>query len=267
MRRNIFTYLKEVLIDFCNRNRKGITFLLFLFLIFGAVNNNYAQAWLPTVEKYLAESKENPPAPESTFFMGSSTWTQWGKTLEEDFVDYQAVNRGFGGSRIPDLLAYMDPLMMPYKPTRVLFFCGTNDLLRNSPDSVFRDFKTFLGRLWAVYPETQVYFVSVPHAPSRKKHWDKGDSLNEKVKELAEEDEGLIYIDIVKDMYNEEDVVNEDFYKSDRLHMNRSGQEIWIPKIKKALDENPIVKRSKKTQKRLYKHRKKEGIFQKNSSE
>ena len=68
-------------------------------------------------------------------------------------------------------------------------------------------------------------------------------------------------------MYNEEGVVNEDLYKSDRLHMNRSGQEVWIPKIKKALDENPIVKRSKKAQKKLYKHRKKEGIFQKNSSE
>lgn len=263
MRKDKITHAnaKSVFVDFCCRMSKGGMFLSLLFLLFGTVDNSYAQRWLPTVERYLAESKENPPAPGSTFFMGSSTWTQWGKTLEEDFFDYQAVNRGFGGSRIPDLLAHMDQLMMPYEPARVLFFCGTNDLLRNSPDSVFRDFKTFLGRLWTVYPETQVYFVSVPHAPSREKHWDKGDSLNEKVKELAEEDEGLIYIDIVKDMYKEENKVDEGLYKKDRLHMNRNGQNVWIPKIKKALDENPIVKNSRKAQKKLYEKRKKEGIF------
>lgn len=244
------------------RRNVRIGFLLFLFIVLGSIKKGYAQAWLPTVEKYLAESKNNPPVLGGTFFMGSSTWTQWGKTLEADFIDYLAVNRGFGGSRIPDQLMYMDQLMMPYKPARILFFCGTNDLLRNSPDSVFRDFKTFLGRLWIAHPETQVYFVSVPHAPSREKHWNKGDTLNRMVKELAAEDDGLIYVDIVDAMYNAEGSVREELYKRDRLHMNRKGQEVWIPIIKKVIDDNPITQKNKRALKRLHEQRKKTGLLE-----
>lgn len=241
--------------------RKSST-LLFLFLIVsGTIEQAYAQRWLSTVEGYIEKSKANPPAPGSTIFIGSSTWTQWGTQLEEDFVDYKAVNRGFGGSRIPDQLAHMDSLVMPYAPARILFFCGTNDVLRSSPDSVLRDFKTFLGRLWTVYPETQVYFVSVPHAPSREKHWLKGDSLNRMVKELANKDEGLIYIDLVNEMYDDSGNVREELYKSDRLHMNRSGQEVWIPRLKEAMDAHPIREKSNRAGNRLFKGRKKAGIL------
>lgn len=234
--------------------------VLFLIAI-SSVEYSYAQTWLPTVENYIEKSKTNPPPPGSTFFIGSSTWTQWAKQLEEDFVDYQAVNRGFGGSRIPDQLAYMDQLIMPYKPARILFFCGTNDILKKSPDSVFRDFRTFLGRLWTVYPETQVYFVSVPHAPSRKKHWDKGDSLNRMVRELAADDDGLIYVDIVNDMYDTNGSVREELYKKDRLHMNRKGQEVWVPRLKEALDGNPIKKKTKREIKNINEYRKKMGLI------
>lgn len=221
--------------------RKSCTLLVFVLIAFGITEPSYAQSWLPTVEGYIEKSKANPPPTRSTIFIGSSTWTQWGTQLEEDFIDYKAVNRGFGGSRIPDQLAYMDHLLMPYSPARVLFFCGTNDVASGTPpDSVLRDFKTFLDRLWTVYPETQVYFVSVPHAPSRKKHWMKGDSLNMLVKELADNDEKLIYVDIVEDMYGADGKVREELYKPDRLHMNRSGQEVWIPILKKAMDNNPV---------------------------
>lgn len=261
MEKKLSACLEKTSIHFYLIKTVGMRGVLLLCMIFGIITQSDAQTWLPTVERYLTESESNPPSPGSTFFMGSSTWTQWGTTLEEDFVDYEAVNRGFGGSIIPDQLAYMDQLMMPYKPGRILFFCGTNDLLRNSPDSVFQDFKTFLGRLWVVHPETQVYFVSVPHAPSREKHWDKGDTLNSMVEELAATDDGLIFVDIVQEMYDETGRVREELYKSDRLHMNRKGQEIWIPKLQKAMDENPITKRSRKDQKKLYEKRQQAGIF------
>jgi len=246
---------------YISKKRNYVLLLLFLIAC-GLTNDSRAQSWLPTVDGYIEQSKTNPPSPGSTFFIGSSTWTQWGTQLEEDFADYKAVNRGFGGSRIPNQLAYMDSLLMPYAPARVLFFCGTNDVASGtSPDSVLRDFKTFLGRLWTVYPETQVYFVSVPHAPSRKKHWDKGDALNRMVRELAVEDEGLIYVDIVNHMYDAEGKVREELYKKDRLHMNRSGQEVWIPRLKNAMDIHPIVKKSKRKLNKLYKNRREAGIL------
>src|SRR5690606_28744464 len=214
--------------------------LVTLLLLLLPAGQTSAQSWLSTVRNYIEKDKLNPPAKGSTFFIGSSTWTQWSTQLEADFAEYQAANRGFGVSQIPDQLAYMDSLLMPYAPARVFFFCGTNDLLRRPVHTVLEDFKTFLRRLWAVYPSTQVYFVSVPHAPSRERIWAKGDSLNSLVQNLADNHDALIYVDVVDAMYDSQGQVREELYKKDRLHMNRRGQEMWIPRIKQAIESHPI---------------------------
>lgn len=104
------------------------------------------------------------------------------------------------------------------------------------PDSVFKDFKSFLARLWARYPKTEVFFMSVPHAPRREQYWPASDQLNAKIMELSAQERGLYYVDIVKDMYGPDGKVREELYKKDRLHMNRLGQMIWITKIKTALN-------------------------------
>src|SRR5690606_9832298 len=96
------------------------------------------------------------------------------------------------------------------RPRSSVFFCGTNDLLRRPVHTVLEDFKTFLRRLWAVYPSTQVYFVSVPHAPSRERICAKGDSLNSLVQNLADNHDALIYVDVVDAMYDSQGEVREE---------------------------------------------------------
>ena len=188
------------------------------------------------IQKYEKQSKETPLPENCTMFIGSSSWRLWGKQLEEDFKEYDAVNRGFGGSTIPELTFVMDRLYSPYKLKRVMFFCGGNDVgIGAEPEKVFEDFKTFLARLREKNPDTLIYFLSISHAPVREKDWKKTDQVNAMVRELAEKDDKLFYIDTLEPMQACIDDGGNPWLE-DRLHLNRTGQEIWIRQIKAALE-------------------------------
>lgn len=221
-------------------------FLLVLIPVVYAQDNTVSKEHKLS-EKYEAavarmeeSSKTNPPPVGCTMFVGSSTWTGWGKTFDDDFKGMNAVNRGFGGSTIPDWLIAVDRIVTPYKPSRILFFCGTNDIARKQePERVFENFKTLLKKLRADNPDCKVYFVSAAKVHSRKQYWEKYDIYNNAVRELCRNDKNLFYIDTNAAMADENGVVKEELYKEDRLHLNRKGQEVWIPVLRKAvLNEN-----------------------------
>lgn len=234
MTRNCFTYRNAA----CRVFAFALAVLALPFL--PQVSQLHGAEWRfeDAVAAYEKKSKETPPPENCTMFIGSSTWTLWGKLLEEDFAEFQAVNRGFGGSTIPDILIAYDRLILPHKPARIVFFCGGNDLARKTePDEVYGDFKKFLAKLWKDLPECEVYFVSSSKAPVRKPFWDNATVFNTKVRNLAEKTIGLYYIDTESLMKDDKGETRENLYLADRLHMNRDGQQVWIPVIKKALQE------------------------------
>src|SRR5690625_6232645 len=51
--------------------------------------------------------RQNTYSPESIFFTGSSSIRMW-ETLERDMAPHAVIQRGFGGSRMADLLYYAD---------------------------------------------------------------------------------------------------------------------------------------------------------------
>ena len=185
---------------------------------------------------YEKKSQETPPPENCTMFVGSSTWRLWGDQLEKDFAEFNAVNRGFGGSKIPEQLHVMHRIIFPYKPARIVFFCGGNDVADGtSAETTLDNFKTFLSRLWAECPKTEVYFVSFTSAPVREKFHDEMMKLNHSIRDLAEKTTGLYYVDTFSTLVGEDGRAKEEYFLKDRLHLNRDGQERWIPVIKKAL--------------------------------
>jgi lysophospholipase L1-like esterase len=188
------------------------------------------------IAAYERMSAETPLPENSTMFVGSSTWRLWGEQLEKDFAEFRAVNRGFGGSTIPDILHVMHRIITPHKPARILFFCGGNDIARGaSSGETFDHFKTFLTKLWAESPHTEVFFVSVTGAPSRERFLEQTFRFNALVKEFAETTSKLHYIDTFATLVGEDGKADEKYFLQDRLHLNREGQERWIPVITQAL--------------------------------
>lgn len=186
------------------------------------------------VQKYEEAFKLSPPKSGCTLFVGSSSFALWGKKLEAEFADRNAVNRGFGGSTFPDNLLAIDRIHIPCRPARVVIFCGTNDFANGaSVDEVFANFRAYLARLWKVDPRIEVFFVSVTHAPAREHLWAKGDALNELIQELASKTSVLTFIDIISPM-NAASERGENLFGSDRLHLNDTGYAVWAQTFREA---------------------------------
>ena len=190
------------------------------------------------IAAFEKKSEETPLPENCSMFVGSSTWRLWGDQLEKDFEEFRAVNRGFGGSTIPDILHVMHRIITPHKPARILFFCGGNDIARGaSSEATFENFQTFLSRLWAESPQTEVFFVSVTGAPSRERFREQTFRFNALVKEFANKTPNLRYINTFATLVGEDGHADEKYFLQDRLHLNRAGQERWIPVIIQALRE------------------------------
>lgn len=195
-----------------------------------------------TILAYEAKDREAPPPQGAALFIGSSTFTMW-KTLAEDMKPIPVINRGFGGSTIPEVLYYMDRIVLPYKPAKIVFYTGGNDIAGGAnAEKVFANFKTFVEKARATLPEVQIYFVSSKTAPTRVKFAATIDRFNNLVIEHVKQTPGLHFIETRPLLLDAQGAPREELFLKDRLHMNRQGYELWIPVIKSAISADAPAK-------------------------
>src|SRR5437867_1345584 len=102
-------------------------FILLLFLIAGL--ETYAQTNPPYYDDIQAFKKQDQskfPSKKKILFVGSSSFTMW-KDVASYFPKHTIINRGFGGSTLPDVIRYKEDIIYPYKPKQVVIYCGEND--------------------------------------------------------------------------------------------------------------------------------------------
>jgi len=190
------------------------------------------------IRRYELLDKTVPPTSENTIFIGSSNFTLWGKELEKQFEQFNAVNRAFGGAHTTDLLSALDRLVLPYKPNRIVVVIGGNDIAYGAePETVFENFKRILEKIWTANPKTEVFFVSPTHAPSRPAYWKKMDRFDQKVFNLALKLDGLYHVDITNPMNDAQGNLRKDLYQ-DGLHLNEAGRQLWVDLISAAIEES-----------------------------
>jgi len=172
-------------------------------------------------------------------FVGSSTIRKW-NNLRKDMYPLSVINRGFGGSTLPELLYYYDRLVLKYKPSKIVLYEGDNDITASflTPETVFNCFKLFIQLTENYLPGTPVYFISIKLSPAREKYMDKLLITNMMIEEYCHTRPNLYYIDITQNMYDDYGNVRTDIFLSDELHLNEKGYQLWTDIIKKALINN-----------------------------
>ncbi|MFO0930746.1 MAG: hypothetical protein U0736_27570 [Gemmataceae bacterium] len=96
--------------------------------------------WEKAIAAIEERDRKRPPADGTVFFCGSSSIVLW--KLEKSFPDRKVSNRGFGGSMIADSTHFAARLILPYRPSAVVFYAGDNDLARGrEPEQVADDFR------------------------------------------------------------------------------------------------------------------------------
>lgn len=188
-----------------------------------------------SVRAYEESDKKKMPAPGGTEFLGSSTIALW-TTLSEDLKELNAFGRGFGGSTIPEATYYVDRLVTKYKPAKLVFYSGTNDIADGaSGKQVFANFVKFANKVRSRLPKTEIYFISMSMAPSRiqwEAQFKEGNSL---IESYCKKTPGLHYINLLPAMQDKDGKPIEELFGADRLHMKRAGYEIWIRELKKSI--------------------------------
>jgi len=204
----------------------GVT-LLFAFFFLSA----QAQA-PPFWEDIVAFEKKDsvqPPPVHAIVFVGSSSFTKW-KDVGDYFPGYTILNRGFGGSRLVDVIRYAYDIVLPYRPKQVVIYCGENDFAYADTVSVAEvvlRFKTLYGLLRQNLPATTISFVSMKPSPVREKLQDKIKAANNEIKLFLKKDSRAAFIDIYPAMLDAKGKMREELYEEDRLHMKTEGYKIW----------------------------------------
>merc|ERR1719203_682299 len=82
-------------------------------------------------------------------FIGSSTWRFWGvDDLRSDMAPLPVYNMGFGGSRMEDVLAMADDLVLRWKPKLIVYYTGVNNINQgDKPDDVVAGFNEFVAKI------------------------------------------------------------------------------------------------------------------------
>ncbi len=184
------------------------------------------------IQAFEEKDKVSRHASDQILFLGSSSIRFW-ESLEKDMAPYPVMNRGFGGSTLPEVNYYFDRIVAKHKPAQIFIYCGENDIAEGlSADQAFNEYLNFVGLVNKNIPGTDIFFISMKPSPARWELWDQYQDANEKVKNLSSLSSNLFYIDISEVMMDKGGEPDESIFIDDKLHMNASGYDRWEQVIK-----------------------------------
>jgi lysophospholipase L1-like esterase len=194
-------------------------------------------AWEPDIQKFEAADRLQPPAGNVIVFTGSSSITFW-STLEQDMAPLSVINRGFGGSRMNDVVYYAQRIVVAYRPRAVVLFAGTNDIAGSKPKTaqeVFAGYRAFVDVVHASLPDTPIYYISITPTPSRWKLWPIVQEANRLIYDHTTTDPRLRFIDLTDVILGADGKPDRTLFRLDRLHPSQKGYTVWTAQIKPSL--------------------------------
>lgn len=189
------------------------------------------------IAAFVAADLKNPPAKGQILFVGSSSFTRW-TDVATYFPKHKILNRGFGGSSLPDVIRYQNQIIYPYQPSQIVIYCGENDIAGDpklSANDVYNRFKTLYSDIRRRLPNTPVAYVAAKPSPSRWSMRAKYIALNGWIREQSLSDKTLTFIDVWEPMLDKDRRPKPEIFVEDNLHMNEKGYKIWAPIIEPAL--------------------------------
>jgi len=213
---------------------RSTSFALALGLLFaGAAHAQTPAPFAAEMARFAQMDRAFPPQMCETVMTGSSSVRFW-STAHTDLAPLNIINRGFGGSQIADVNFHFNTVIAPYKPRRIVFYAGDNDInAGKSPGEVFADFEKFMALKTASLGETPVYVIAVKPSKARLDQLPQQNEVNARFKAMADARADLVYIDVVTPMMD--GAVPRDIFVADDLHMTPAGYVIWTRAVRPVL--------------------------------
>ena len=203
--------------------------LLAGFLLIFCFSEAQVPAFYTDIQHFKTQDSTHFPPKHAILFTGSSSFTKW-VNVQDYFPGYTIINRGFGGSSLPDLIRYAKDIIFPYEPRQILIYCGDNDLAASdtvTATMVLNRFKHLFMMIRQQLPNTSVAFVSIKPSPSRQRLMAKMEEANSLVRNFLKNKKNTAFIDVYHKMLNEDGTPIKSIFIEDELHMNAEGYAIW----------------------------------------
>jgi lysophospholipase L1-like esterase len=223
--------------------KKQFLWALNLFIVFTLFSDFVKAQHAPffsEIQNFKKADSANFPPKNEILFVGSSSFRKW-TDVQKYFPGYKIINRGFGGSTIPNAIYYADKIIFPYHPRQVVIYEGDNDLASSkkiTADSVLNRFKTLFYLIRKNLPKTNIAFVSIKPSLSREKLMPEMARANTLIQNFLKDKKNAAFIDVFHSMLNKNGTPKNDIFLNDGLHMNAKGYAIWQKIIRPYLIKN-----------------------------
>lgn len=212
------------------------TYLFSLLLFVFADQSLHAQQppFYNEIQQFKKQDSISFPPKNAIVLVGSSSFRKW-QDVQSYFPNYTIINRGFGGSVLPDVIRYANDIIIPYHPQQVIVYCGDNDLASSdtiTPEIVTRRFKQLFYIIRGKLPSATISYVSIKPSPSRDKLMPKMIQTNLMIRKFLRTQKNTSFIDVFHPMLLADGKPMPEIFVEDSLHMNAKGYAIW----KKAME-------------------------------
>ena len=209
--------------------KKLLSLFFLTSLVFLNTTSILAQApFTGEIKAFKHQDSISFPPGNAILFVGSSSFRKW-TDLQSYFPDVKIINRGFGGSTLPDVIRYEKEIIAPYHPKQILIYCGDNDLASSdtvTPTMVAKRFQQLFHLIRKDLPKANIAFVSIKPSPSRLQLFDKMQEANALIKSFLKKQKNTSFINVFDKMLVD-NKPRADIFLSDSLHMNAKGYAIW----------------------------------------
>ncbi len=218
--------------------------LLFLMLLVFAIGcspikqyADAAQQWERDMEIFDSLSVADPGSDEAILFAGSSSIRLW-DDIERDMSPYPVIRRGYGGAAYSDLAYFINRIVAPLSFKALVLFAG-NDIWGRPEDrtpSEIRKLANYIIRqVSRNRPDLQIFIIEVTHVPAREHLVPDIDKQNQVLRSLCNRSENVHWI-ATRDIYlDEKNRVRRELFRTDEIHQNKLGYQLWTDAIKKEL--------------------------------
>ncbi|WP_379084948.1 GDSL-type esterase/lipase family protein [Pedobacter sp. UC225_65] len=167
------------------------------------------------------------PPKKAILFIGSSTFTNW-KDVQTYFPGHVIINRGFGGSSLPNVINYVPDIVFPYDPKQIVIYCGENDFTGGAtPQIVVDRVKQLIELIRTKYPKVPLVYISIKPSPSREKYMPQMVEANGMIAKMVKKMKKVKFVNTYNAMFNPDGTIMTDIFLKDNLHMNAKGYAIW----------------------------------------
>ena len=177
---------------------------------------------------FEAADRSTPPPKGAILFVGDSQFTRW-KSIHEDLAGYTVINRGFGGSRMSDVLHYADRIVIPYQPRLIVVNAGGNDIhAGRTPEELLADFKTFVAKVQAALPAARIALSGLQPSPARWSQADLRRRFNAMLRDFVATQKNVVYVDLFDAYLGPDGKPREELFVADKLHHSAAGYAVRV---------------------------------------